>query len=65
VILAIIVVRKIAKTSEREQIYHEARKGHGRLKGKEGRVFSVELLIGLLIPTVYIAFTLLISLIRS
>lgn len=65
VILAIIVVRKIAKTAGREQIYHEARKGHGRLKGKEGRVFSVELLIGLLIPTVYILIMLLVGLIRS
>ena len=59
IILAVIVIRTIAKASERELIYREARKGHGRLKGKEGRVFSVELLVGLLIPTVYIAFTLL------
>lgn len=65
VVLAIIVVRTIAKTAERELIYKEARKGHGRLKGKEGRIFSVELLIGLLIPTVYIAFMLLVKLIRS
>ena len=64
VILAVIVIRTIAKTAGREQIYHEARKGHGRLKGKEGRVFSVELLIGLLIPTVYIAIMLLVGLIR-
>ena len=64
-ILAVIVIRTIAKTAEREQIYHEARKGRGRLKGKEGRVFSVELLIGLLIPTFYIAFMLLVGLIRS
>jgi hypothetical protein len=59
IILAVIVIRTIAKAAERELIYREARKGHGRLKGKEGRVFSVELLVGLLIPTVYIAFTLL------
>lgn len=65
VILAIIVVRTIAKTAERELIYREARKGHDRLKGKAGRIFSVELLIGLLIPTVYIAFTLLAGLVRS
>lgn len=65
VILAVIVIRTIAKTAGREQIYHEARKGHGRLKGKEGRVFSVELLIGLLIPIVYIAIMLLVGLIRS
>ena len=64
VILAVIVMRTIAKTAERELIYREARKGHDRLKGKEGRIFSVELLIGLLIPTVYIAFMLLGELIR-
>lgn len=63
-VLAVIVVRKIAKTAERDLIYREARKGHDRLKGKEGRIFSVELLIGLLIPTVYIAFMLLGELIR-
>lgn len=65
IVLAIIVVRTIAKAAGRELIYREARKGHGRLKGKEGRIFSVELLIGLLIPTVYIAFMLLAGLIRS
>ena len=65
IILAIIVVRTIAKTAERDLIYREARKGHDRLKGKEGHIFSVELLIGLLIPTVYIAFMLLGELIRS
>ena len=64
VILAVIVVRTIAKTAERDLIYREARKGHDRLKGKEGRIFSVELLIGLMIPTVYIAFMLLGELIR-
>ena len=64
-ILAIIVVRTIAKTTERELIYREARKGHDRIKGKEGRIFSVELLIGLMIPTVYIAFMLLGELIRK
>ena len=64
-ILAVIVVRRIAKTAERDLIYREARKGHDRLKGKEGHIFSVALLIGLLIPTVYIAFTLLGQLIRS
>ena len=63
-VLAVIAVRKIAKTAERDLIYREARKGHDRLKGKEGRIFSVELLIGLLIPTVYIAFMLLGELIR-
>ncbi|MBP3872074.1 MAG: CPBP family intramembrane metalloprotease [Lachnospiraceae bacterium] len=65
IVLAIIVVRTIAKVSGRELIYKEARKGHGRLKGKEGRVFSVELLIGLMIPIIYIAFMLLAELIRS
>lgn len=65
IVLAIIVIRTIAKSAGRELIYREARKGHDRLKGKEGRVFSVELLIGLLIPTVYIAFMLLVELIRT
>ena len=65
IILAVIVVRTISKAAGRELIYREARKGHGRLKGKEGRIFSVQLLIGLLIPTVYIAFMLLVALIRS
>ena len=64
-ILAVIVVRRIAKTAERDLIYREARKGHDRLKGKEGHTFSVGLLIGLLIPTVYIAFSLLGELIRA
>lgn len=65
IVLAIIVVRTIAKTAERELIYREARKGHDRLKGKAGRIFSVELLIGLLIPVVYIAFMLVVELIQS
>lgn len=65
VILAVIVVRQISKTTERDLIYREARKGHDRIKGKEGRIFSVELLIGLMIPTVYIAFMLLAELIRK
>ena len=65
VVLAIIVIRTISKTTERDLIYREARKGHDRIKGKEGRIFSVELLIGLMIPTVYIAFMLLGELIRN
>lgn len=64
IILAIIVIRTIAKACGREIVYREARKGHGRLKGKEGKTFSVELLLGMLIPVVYIAFTLLVQLIR-
>ncbi len=64
IVLAIIVVRTIAKACGREIVYKEARKGHGRLKGKEGRTFSVELLLGLMIPVVYIAFTMLVLLIR-
>ena len=64
VILAVIVMRTIAKTAERDLIYREARKGHDRLKGRGGRIFSVQLLIGLMIPTVYIAFMLLGELIR-
>ncbi len=65
VVLAIIVIRTIARSCGREVVYKEARKGHGRLKGKEGRTFSVELLLGMLIPVVYIAFTMLVGLIRG
>ncbi len=65
IVLGIIVVRTIAKTCGREVVYKDARKGHGRLKGKEGRTFSVELLLGLMIPVVYIAFTMLVMLIRN
>ena len=61
-ILAVIVIRTIAKTAGREKVYTEARKGKDRLKGAEGRVFSVELLIGLLIPVVYIGITMIIQL---
>ncbi len=65
IVLAIIVIRTIARTCGREIVYKEAKKGHGRLKGKEGRTFSVELLLGMMIPVVYIAFNLLVSLIRG
>ncbi len=65
IVLAIIVVRTVAKACGREVVYKEARKGYGRLKGKAGRTFSVELLLGLMIPVVYIAFTMLVTLIRG
>ena len=50
--LAVIVLRTIAKSAGREMVYQEARKGKDRIKGKEGRAFSVELLVGMLIPIV-------------
>ena len=55
IVLCIVVIRQVAKAAGREVQYAEERKGAGRLKGKEGRTFSVELLIGLIIPVVYIA----------
>ena len=64
-VLAIIVLRTIAKASGREVIYQEGRKGKDRLKGKEGRVFSVELLIGLLIPIVYIAIVMIMQIVKK
>jgi hypothetical protein len=45
-------------------IYQEARKGKDRLKGKEGRVFSVELLVGILIPVVLMAIEMIMRVIR-
>ena len=63
-VLAVIVLRTIAKTAGREVIYQEARKGNDRLKGKEGRVFSVELLVGILIPVVLMAIEMIMRVIR-
>ena len=63
-VLAVIVLRTIAKTAGREVIYQEARKGKDRLKGKEGRVFSVELLVGILIPVVLMAIEMIMRVIR-
>ena len=63
-VLAVIVLRTISRASGREILYQEARKGKDRIKGKEGRVFSVELLIGLLIPVVYIAIVMTMQLVR-
>ena len=63
-VLAIIVPRTIAKASGREVVYQEARKGKDRIKGKEGRVFSVELLIGIMIPVIFIAIEMIIQLVK-
>ena len=64
-VLAVIVLRTIAVSAGREVVYQEARKGRDRIKGKEGRVFSVELLIGLLIPTVYMAIVMVMQMVRK
>lgn len=63
-VLAIIVLRTIARASGREVVYQEARKGKDRIKGKEGRVFSVELLIGIMIPVIFIAIEMIIQLVK-
>ncbi len=65
IVLGIIVIRTIAKACGREVVYKEAKKSHDRLRGKEGRTFSVELLLGMMIPVVYIAFTMLVQLINT
>ncbi len=65
VVLAVIVLRRIALSAGREVVYKEARKGRDRLKGKEGSVFSVQLLIGLLIPVVYMAIVMIVSIVRK
>lgn len=64
-VLAVIVLRTIAKAAGRELIYQEARKGRDRIRGKEGRIFSVQLLIGLLIPIVYIAIVMIVQMVRK
>lgn len=53
-ILAAIVLKQIAKTNGREKLYSDALRGKDRIKGKEGRVFSIELVIGALIAIVMI-----------
>lgn len=58
-ILAIIIIRQIAKTTGREKLFSEACRGRDKLRGKEGRAFTVELLIGLLVPVVYIGVTMI------
>ena len=63
-VLAVIVLRTIAKTAGREMVYQEARKGKDRIKGKEGRAFSVELLVGMLIPIVLMAIEMIMRLVK-
>lgn len=64
-VLAVIVLRTIAKASGREVVYQEARKGKDRIKGKEGRVFSVELLVGLLIPILFMSILMIIEMVKK
>ena len=45
-------------------VYQEARKGKDRIKGKEGRAFSVELLVGMLIPIVLMAIEMIMRLVK-
>ena len=63
-VLAVIVLRTIAKSAGREMVYQEARKGKDRIKGKEGRAFSVELLVGMLIPIVLMAIEMIMRLVK-
>ena len=63
-VLAVIVLRTIAKSAGREVVYREARKGKDRIKGKEGRAFSVELLVGMLIPIVLMAIEMIMRLVK-
>ena len=62
--LAVIVLRTIAKSAGREVVYQEARKGKDRIKGKEGRAFSVELLVGILIPIVFMAIEMIMRVVK-
>ncbi len=63
-VLAVIVLRTIAESAGREMVYQEARKGKDRIKGKEGRAFSVELLVGMLIPIVLMAIEMIMRLVK-
>lgn len=55
VILSIILIRHMAQTRNNEQKFRDALKGKDRvLRGKDARTFSVPLLLGLVIPIVFI-----------
>lgn len=54
VILAVMVIRHLAKVRGNEQKFRDALHGRDRLRGKDGRTFSPELLISLVIPIVFI-----------
>lgn len=55
VILSVIVIRHLALIRGNEQKYKDARKGKDKvLHGKDARAFSVPLLLGLVIPVVFI-----------
>lgn len=52
-VLAVVVMKHIARIRGNEQKFADALKGRDRLRGKEGRVFSWQLLVGILIPVVF------------
>ena len=54
VILSVMVIRHLAKIRGNEQKFRDALHGRDRLRGKDGRTFSPELLISLVIPIVFI-----------
>ena len=49
-----MVIRHLAKVRGNEQKFRDALHGRDRLRGKDGRTFSPELLISLVIPIVFI-----------
>ena len=60
-ILAVIVVRHIAKIRGNEKKYQEARSGRDAVQSRDKKVFSVYLLIGCLIPIVYVFMIMILS----
>ena len=55
VILSVIVIRHLARIRGNEQKFRDALRGKDRvLRGKDARTFSVPLLLGLVIPVVFI-----------
>lgn len=61
VILSIMVIRHLAKIRGNAQKFSDAMRGKDRLHGKEGRTFSVPLLLGIVIPVVFIGVTMAIG----
>lgn len=55
IVLSILIIRHLAKIRRNTQKFSEALRGRDRVSGKEGRkTFSVELLLGILLPVVMI-----------
>lgn len=52
-VLAVVVMKHIARIRGNEQKFSDALKGKDRLRGKEGRVFSWQMLVGILAPVVF------------